>query len=60
MFNDSSILYVLGILFALLVGVVIGRFMSGSTKDAKPAARSVKKASALDYDVIPMEGLKDE
>lgn len=42
------------------MGIIIGLRMSRGKVKEEPAARSVKKASALDYDVIPMEDVKSE
>ena len=50
----------LAFLCGILMGMIIGLRMSRSKVKEGLTARSVKKASALDYDVIPMEGLKDE
>ena len=54
-------LLALAFLIGLATGFVIGiRVVIKIKVKEEPAARSVKKARALDYDVIPMEGLKDE
>jgi len=61
MFNVS----VIELIFAASVGLInfwVGYHLGkhNQREQERPAARSVKKASALDYDVIPMEGVKDE
>ncbi len=59
MFNYSllTIAYLIGIVTGFVIGI---RVVIKIKVKEEPAARADKRAKPVDYDVIPMEGSKDE
>ena len=57
----SYLLLMIGLLAGTMIGIVIGFRMKVKIKQEGSAIQpGGRKAKALDYDVFPMEGLKDE